>query len=399
MNKKCLIAALCSTLLVLFLVVVATVQEVQSEPMSRPASKAAVASSGVGWRQMNENGFGNSANTSVLSLEVFDGQLYAGASNWTDGGQVWRTTDGTAWTAVSEIGFGSAYTATNTGLIDMIEFDGQLYVSTGWGNAGGQIWRSSNGANWTQVEGAGFGDPYNIAIAAFGIFSDTLYVTTHSSSGLEIWRSNTGNSSDWSRVVDNGNGDGDNQISTSLMEFDGYLYAAIENETDGAEIWRTTNGITWTAVITGGFGTADNIQTGGLAIFDGYLYIGTRNDATGAQVWCSNNGTTWTQVVADGFGGSNYKIESLFAFDGYLYAGTDNDVTGVEIWRSSDGSTWTQVNVDGFGDSNNTGTLWSVGTVVFNNSLYIGVLNNVDGGEVWMMLPHQVFLPLVLNNH
>jgi hypothetical protein len=237
-----------------------------------------------------------------------------------------------------------------------------------------------------------------ITITTFGIFSDTLYVTTHSSSGLEIWRSDTGNSGDWSRVVANGNGNADNQLSTSLMEFDSYLYAAVENETDGAEIWRTSNGITWTAVITGGFGSVDNTQTGGFAIFDGYLWFGTRNEATGAEIWRSNNGTNWTPVVQDGFGDSNnFKIESLFAFDSYLYAGTDNNVTGIEVWRSSDGATWTQINVDGFGDSNNEATLWSVGTVAFDNDLYIGVSNNADGGKVWMKLGHQLFLPLVLS--
>jgi hypothetical protein len=161
-DRRCLITGLCGTPFVLLLVAAVTAQEAQSQPVFCPASRATTASSNVVWMQVNEDGFGNPANTGVLSLEVFDGQLYAGTSNWTDGGQVWRTTDGTAWTAVSEIGFGSAYTATNRGLMDMIEFNGQLYVSTGGGDAGGQIWRSVNGTDWTQVEGAGFGDPDNI---------------------------------------------------------------------------------------------------------------------------------------------------------------------------------------------------------------------------------------------
>ena len=353
-----------------------------------------------GWRQMNINGFGERGHTSVLALEVFNGQLYAGTGNWGDGTQVWRTTDGSTWTAVSSPGFGSAYTNTNPAILDMIGFNGQLYASTGWDGIGGQIWRSPNGTAWTQVISNGFGNTNSFAISTFAVFGNALYAATHNNNdGLEIWRSDTGNSGDWTRVVANGNGDADNYIATGLIEFNGYFYAAIENETDGAEIWRTDNGITWTQVATGGFGDAGNIQTGGFAVLSGYLYVSTRNDTVGAQVWRSSNGATWTQVMGDGFGDSNnYKIESLFASGGYLYAGTDNDVAGIEVWRSLNGTTWSQVNPDGFGDSNNISTLWSVGTVAFKNHLYIGTWNDANGGEVWQFVGYPVYLPLVVRN-
>jgi len=353
-----------------------------------------------GWRQTNINGFGERGHTDVLALEVFNGQLYAGTGNWGDGTQVWRTTDGSTWTAVSSPGFGSAYTNTNPAILDMIGFNGQFYASTGWDGIGGQIWRSPDGTAWTQVISNGFGNTNSFAISTFAVFGNALYAATHNNNdGLEIWRSGTGNSGDWTRVVANGNGDADNYIATGLIEFNGYFYAAIENETDGAEIWRTDNGITWTQVATGGFGDAGNIQTGGFAVLGGYLYVGTRNDTVGAQVWRSSNGATWTQVMGDGFGDSNNcKIESLFASGGYLYAGTDNDVAGIEVWRSLNGTTWSQVNPDGFGDSNNISTLWSVGTVAFKNHLYIGTGNGANGGEVWQFVGYPVYLPLVVRN-
>jgi hypothetical protein len=355
-----------------------------------------------GWRQVNINGFGERYNTGVFALEAFNGQMYAGTGNWSDGTRVWRTSDGTTWTAVSELGFGSAYTNTNPVVIDMIVFKGQLYASTGWDEVGGQIWRSPDGTTWTQVEGNGFGDATNGAIAAFGIFGDTLYVATHSftdAHGCEIWRSSTGDSLSWTNVVTNGNGSPNNYIATGLIEFSGYFYAGVENGADGAEIWRTSDGVTWARVITSGFGDPDNTQTGGFAILGGYLYIGTQNNTTGAQIWRSSDGTTWTQVVGDGFGDpNNYKIESLAAFDGALYAGTDNNVTGIEIWRSTDSVTWEQVNVDGFGDSNNDSTLWSSATAVFDSRLFIGTGNWGNGGEVWQFVGYPVYLPLIVRN-
>jgi hypothetical protein len=383
-SKRFSIAGFCSAVLVLSLVVIVTAQEVRSEPECGAALQADATLADVDWTQVTASGFGYPTNSAVLSLEMFSGDLYAGVSNWLEGGQVWRTSDGLTWAQVSDLGFESAYTTTNTALLDMIEFDDQLYVGTGWGSAEGQIWRSPDGENWTQIESAGFGDSSNTAIAIFAVFSDTLYAATQSSNGVEIWRSTTGDDGDWSRVVDTGLGDTDNSTCTGLMEFDGYLYAAIENQVDGAEIWRTNDGATWAAVVSGGFGLADNTQTGGFGIFDGYLYIGTRNDTAGGQIWRTNNGTYWVRVVGDGFeDGNNFKIESLMAFGGELYAVTDNDVTGIEVWNSSDGDYWTQVNTDGFGDSENINTLWSVGTAVFNSNLYIGSTNYTDGGEIW----------------
>jgi hypothetical protein len=374
-----------SLALILVLVISASgTASVRSEGLQSSA-----ASFGRQWTQINNDGFSNEATGSIFSLEIFGGLLYAGTYNFEEGGKIWRY-DGVNWTPVSEEGFGSSYTAVNAGVTDLIEFKGQLYASTtGWGrdDVRGQIWRSPSGnlGSWSQVEGNGFGDAGNTVISTFMVFNSQLYVGTQSSNGAEIWRSSTGNSGDWSRVADNGLGNANNSLVTSLVEFDGYLYAAVENNLTGADVWRTSNGSSWVTVASGGFGDADNTQTGGLVVFNGNLLVGTRNDTTGGQIWGTDNGGDWSKMMGDGFSNSdNYKIESLVPYDGALYATTDNTVTGMEVWRiSADPLSGTQVNPDGFADQYNTGTLWSNGTVVFNDELYLGTNNAWSGGEVW----------------
>ncbi len=39
-----------------------------------------------------------------------------------------------------------------------------------------------------------------------------------------------------------------------------------------------------------------------MAVFGSHLYVGTRNDTDGCEVWRSSDGTTWNQVNTDGFG-------------------------------------------------------------------------------------------------
>jgi hypothetical protein len=178
--------------------------------------------------------------------------------------------------------------------------------------------------------------------------------------------------------------------------FESQLYAATENEVQGAALWRTADGTNWTPVGGNGFGDLRNIHLGGLGTFAGQLYAGTRNDSTGGQVWRSGNGSSWLPVVFDGFGNpNNAKIEGLYPLGDRLYAVTNNPVNGLEVWRSPDGLSWSQVSLDGLGDSNNDATLWNNATAAYGDSLFLGTWNEANGGEVWRYLPNQVYLPAV----
>ena len=45
---------------------------------------------GLGWQQINSDGFGDSSNFEVLAMSEHDGSIYAGT--WNSGGcEVWRT--------------------------------------------------------------------------------------------------------------------------------------------------------------------------------------------------------------------------------------------------------------------------------------------------------------------
>jgi len=349
-----------------------------------------------GWRQVNINGFGERQTERIMTAETFQSQLYIGTRNYASGAQIWRTADNLTWTAVIAPGFGAAYGSTNPIIPDLVEFKGQIYAGVGsFANDGvpGQIWRSPDGVTWGLVDATGLGNPDNMLFASFASLNDVLYtVTRNSTDGLEIWRSNTGHSGDWTRTLGGGNGDVDN-YNGNLFEYQGYLYVAVENTVDGLEIWRTNDGTAWARVITGGFGDSRNKEPSNIVSLGGYLYVGT-NNAAGPQIWRSSNGTTWTQLVGDGFGdGNNTKINPLIAFNGVLYAGVYNGVTGVEVWRSTDGMMWSQVNADGFGDSNNTSTS---GAIVFNSRLLMGSGNTANGGELWLYLSNRTYLPIVL---
>jgi hypothetical protein len=340
-----------------------------------------------GWQQMNVSGFGDSNTVGVSALEIFRGQLYAGASNWVTGGQVWRLQQAAKWQPVSVPGFGST---TNTAILDLAVFQGQLYAGTGWNGytVFGKVWRSADGTKWQLVTDDGFSDTGNYAVTNFIVFKDMLYAgTSNNVSSAQIWRSSTGKSNTWKKVAPDepgfpGGVDG-------FAVYKEVLYAAIELTQSGTsvQVWRSSNGSDWTAAIADGFGDPGNISVSGFAQFGGYLYLGTRNDATGAQLWRTRDGIHWKQVVGNGFSDlNNVKIESLLVYDGDLYAATNNPSMGMQVWRSTNGMRWEQIASNGFGDNGNYATLWNSATIVYRGKLLVGTWNN-NGGELWMFTP------------
>lgn len=352
----------------------------------------------AGWVQVNINGFGDRANSSVYSLAPFAGNLYAGTGNWSGAGaQLWRTNSGTDWTPAATSGLGDPC---NGGIDHLLEFKGQLYAGTyNWcwdvnGSDGGQIWRSPDGLDWTQVVDGGFGDPNNGEVFRFAVFGDALYASTWSftnAHGTEVWRSDTGDSSDWEQVVSNGfNDDPGNSVVYNFEVLDGYLYAATYNSEAGAEIWRSPTGNlgAWTQVNANGFGDQDNHSVGALEALNGYLYASTGHwsDTGGSQIWrCQAcDGSDWQKVMDNGFGNPESRgTGALEVLDGKLYCVVDNYVTGLEVWRTANGANWEQVGIPGFGDSNNRIGYADNSITVFNSRLFVGTGNGANGGEIW----------------
>ena len=355
-----------------------------------------------GWQQVNDNGFGEQQTGEVTALAAFNGRLYAGTNNSIDGARIFRSEDGVTWTPVTQPGFGIAHDIAPPSILDLAVFNGRLYASTGRGDGPAQIWRTLDGVNWAPMVISGFGNPDLVDITALAEYNGLLYAgATHLISGAQIWRSYTGDNNTWTQVAPGVPGT-DAASVTGLAEFDGALYAAVESGAP-AQIWCSYGGA-WTTVMSDGFGNSLTTSTGGMAEFAGYLYVGAGNEVDGAQLWRTNDGVSWDQAINPGFGDpNNQKVEMVFVFQNLLYLSVKNAQTGIEIWRSADGMIWEQANQDGFGDRDNTSSNWSNAIAEFQGDLYVGTSNVVDGGELWRLQqqqppppPAHLYLPLIL---
>lgn len=155
---------------------------------------------------------------------------------------MWYTSDGTNWSQVNADGFGDPYNSSVT----LERFEGYLYAGTYnyWksDNPGCELWRCQlcQGSDWQQVPiQKGFGDTENRAIRSLVVFNNALYAATYNgTSGIEVWCSSDGMS--WNQVNADGFGDSNNRFpywDNSVTVSNNGLYIGTWNNTDGGEVW------------------------------------------------------------------------------------------------------------------------------------------------------------------
>lgn len=257
-------------------------------------------SNGTTWEQVVDGGFGDLYNGGIFHMAVYSDQLYAGSWTYTNtlGAGIWRSSTGDAgdWTQVAVNGFGDPG---NRAILTMQEFDGYLYAGTRSNSPNGaDIWRY-DGATWTPVVTDGFGDPATYDIAALAVLGDYLYAGTgrydpnaQSYPGGQLWRcsrtSGCDEASDWNVVVADGFGKATNVNITALHTFDHDLYAMTYNGQSGMEVWRTADGVSWDQVGFAGLGDSNNggpHWNNSLTTFNDNLFVGVYNPASAGKIW------------------------------------------------------------------------------------------------------------------
>ena len=186
---------------------------------------------GIDWVLLEDNGIGDTNNTSVRCMGIFKNYLYLGTDNQQSGTQVFRTKGGISFTQANTDGFGYE---SNQAAYSMCNFKGYLYVGTFNHLTGTQVWRTSDGSTWIQSNKDGFGDPSNDCSYCMTVFGNYLYIGT-GNAAAQMWR--TGDGVIWKQVNSDGFDNSDNKRVHSLIVFGDYLYAGTGNKW-GTEVWR-----------------------------------------------------------------------------------------------------------------------------------------------------------------
>jgi len=207
---------------------------------------------GAQWEQKNTSGFGVISNTLIASTGVFSGGLYVGVASEIISGSVWRTDDLATWTQV--------FTATKHHRVEIAApFDGYLTIAAGaydgrdLGDPTIAIYRSTTGdpGSWEEVGQAVGANPNNTRTIVDGtaVYNSALYLATMNAvDGAEVWRTTDG--ATWTQQNASGFGV-THTFAAQLIPFNGYLYAWTSDYTTGQRVYRTACPICQTRTVTG----------------------------------------------------------------------------------------------------------------------------------------------------
>lgn len=327
--------------------------------------------SALTWEQTDTSGFAAGSQRLILAPTTQWGDyLYAGTGGTSGDGNpanIWRTSDGQAWTKLTTDGFGDP---NNNWIAGMVVFRGDLYAKVMNGATGVEIWRTRNGTSWEQVNQDGFGSATNNSESfGFVVFNDKLYATVNNEwVSTELWHTTDGTTwaeDDVSEITAAGNTN-----MYYLYSYNGILYCGTYRPA-GAQIWKSTDGENWTSLVTDGFGDAENDAALPLFRFKDNFYSLTWNGTTGVEAWQSADATTWSRANSDGFGATGTDFPSPFpaAANGTLYVGLRNTAQGAALYRSTSGTTWETELSGGVGNTNNQA---SYSITFWKGRLYVG---------------------------
>lgn len=291
---------------------------------------------GQNWSPVMAGGFGDTANTEVLALMAFGGQLYAGTwtTDNTHGAEIWRSATGNAgeWTRVVAGGLGDA---NDIGVVRFSVFEGQLYAGSYNELTGGRVWRSGNGTDWQPVTAGGLGGTATWYVSSLATYGDKLYAGTYNrTTGGQLWRCAKCDGTDWSRVAADVFGRVENRNVAALTTFHGALYSFTSNRGgDGIEVRRTFDGESWTLAAPAGFGDSNNNFPFSAAVHANRLFVSVQNVANGSEVWATTVTADFTATPARGRPPLTVQFTNTSA----------GDYT-TSLWDFGDGQTSTETN-------------------------------------------------------
>lgn len=322
----------------------------------------------------------------------------------------------------SAFGLGSGIDSSFSGeeAKELLVFKDQLYLGMeADNNLGARLWRTKDGvstptsqSDWEEVVADSNGYPFGNSVItqtdhidSLAEFNDYLYVSVGNRgnggdepAGTLVYRSQTGNPGSWGEsLIPAGFGDINNENFKDMVVFQGWLCGGTWNQTEGAEVWCSQNGINWVQKNISGFGSGINNPNNFIIVhslvFDNQLYFGVYNspnqsydDNGSARLYRTTNITTanptWQEVYS-GTTGSRY-VDLLGNLNGYLYIATSS-VDGIIILRSPSGDvgSWNQVNIPGMSGNPNNSHTYNDSSVVIDDHLYLAISNTTDGFEIW----------------
>ena len=293
---------------------------------------------GKAWTQVTQSAWGTgfygfAATAFNDRLWVLGGNGLTGAYN-----EVWSSSDGVTWTHTAAPWPGRINS-------ELVAFSGRIWMIGGISPGSvavvtsifGDVWSSSDGANWTQETAAAeFGGRSNHRVVTDG--QKLLLIAGADVNGVvqrDVWSSTNGRN--WTPIAYPA------EFAAQSDPGAAYLNGQFWVFRDGGEVWSSATGANWTkrsltAAIPGRSALAS-------AVFESRMWVlGDEN-----QLWSTADGFSWTEEAHRVPAGAIFTSPFLFGRENQLLlVGAALSASGTtqwyrEVWQSNDGKNWTRI--------------------------------------------------------
>jgi hypothetical protein len=264
---------------------------------------------------------GSDLGEAVLDLAEYEGQLYAGTVYSGHPGSVYRYDGGNSWTEVGCFVSGEQVSA-------LAVFKGELYAGTSW--AGAKLYRYDGPGNWELVWQDDWYEWY-VGVRSLYVWGDALYMGEYESGIIWRWDGGSGTPQKMIKADDN-----------RIWDFEPYadkLYASAWR----GYLYGSEDGTSWD-IFSNYINSDGERNVWDIEEFGGYLYAGTDWNGDGPQearlYRFDDTDPTPQKVWELSVGNLNEGILSMVTYGQYLYLGAGGEAGYYEqvegtgtVWR------------------------------------------------------------------
>ncbi len=364
---------------------------------------------GADWQRVTENAGGICARSSSKAV-AYDNKLFiiAGDCSGTTKNDVWWSVNGAEWNLAT----GNAAFSVRCSH-SVVVYQGKMWLSGGIPNSSNyprlnDVWYSTDGATWTAattdaafpkrgghkmlVHNDGNGEALYIIGGHDGLNPSYNFLS-------DVWKSTDG--ANWTQLTSSAPFGGREFVNAQSI--DGKIVVAGGMTSGGyvKDAWVSTDGITWTKTsndigspymgraeavvlgnelyIVGGGSNNDVVKTGCTLIAS--TPIPTQTPTPGVNCIGGVFGADWSAPTRNAaFGGRSFAVS--FVYDGAMWmTGGSNGFTHYrDVWKSYNGADWTII-------TSSTAPLARAGAagLVYNNKMYLtaGSCDGPSANDVW----------------
>lgn len=311
-------------------------------------------------------------------MAEYNGKLYFGANNGTNGHELF-VTDGT--TAGTQLLKDIVPGVNSSGPTYLKSYNGKLLFAATTPTEGREIWTSDGTEAGTQLLKDIRPGSDNSVTSVFHEFNGKLYFWVNEDFPIEPYYTD-GTATGTDKLKDLNNSTNVAHTQKDFYELNGKLIFQSFNNINGVELHVSDGTAAGTQLLKDIYPGTDGGAGRMLGIYNGKLYFNANDGVNGIELWETDGTTAGTKMLKDINPGGDSNPGTMVVFKGKMYFSASDGVNGHELWVSDGTAAGTQLLKNINPGTSGSSALYDL-AIEYNGELYFNAITTADGSKLW----------------